>query len=114
MLLYTMTLHAYEEAPAVFVNGVVPGDLRDSVRHRVEEVSVDNGTYRFYIDSDFGPFEVASLVMLRERVREQGYLIDGGYGRIKGRTFRISNMGDETDESMNRLHEVLDVAMKNM
>ena len=57
---------------------------------------------------------VVDVAKLQERVREQGYLIDGGYGRIKGRTFRISNMGDETDESMNRLHEVLDVAMKNM
>ena len=24
-------------------------------------------------------------------------VIDGGYGKIKGKTFRISNMGDETE-----------------
>ena len=29
--------------------------------------------------------------------------IDGGYGKIKGKTFRISNMGDETVDSMNHL-----------
>ena len=27
-------------------------------------------------------------------------IINGGYGKIKGTTFRISNMGDETDESI--------------
>ena len=35
-------------------------------------------------------------------------VIDGGYGKIKGKTFRISNMGDETDETMNGLLENLD------
>jgi len=29
--------------------------------------------------------------------------INGGYGKIKGVTFRISNMGDETDETMDTL-----------
>jgi aspartate aminotransferase-like enzyme len=46
--------------------------------------------------------------------KEQGFLIDGGYGKIKGTTFRISNMGDETDESMNRLFAVMDNAMKQL
>ena len=27
-------------------------------------------------------------------------IIDGGYGKLKGKTFRISNMGDETRESI--------------
>jgi aspartate aminotransferase-like enzyme len=27
-------------------------------------------------------------------------VIDGGYGKLKGKTFRISNMGDETDETI--------------
>lgn len=31
---------------------------------------------------------------------EHALVIDGGYGKIKGKTFRISNMGDETDESI--------------
>ena len=37
-------------------------------------------------------------------VREgHGFLINGGYGKIKGRTFRISNMGNETAESIQDL-----------
>ena len=27
-------------------------------------------------------------------------VIDGGYGKLKGKTFRISNMGDETDDTI--------------
>jgi aspartate aminotransferase-like enzyme len=34
--------------------------------------------------------------------------IDGGYGKIKGKTFRISNMGDETIESINYLLSKMD------
>lgn len=35
-------------------------------------------------------------------------VIDGGYGKLKGKTFRISNMGDETDASMDQLLHALD------
>jgi len=35
-------------------------------------------------------------------------IIDGGYGKIKGQTFRISNMGDETVETISQLLTWLD------
>jgi aspartate aminotransferase-like enzyme len=38
-------------------------------------------------------------------------VIDGGYGKLKGKTFRISNMGDETDESIAALLQSLDSAL---
>jgi aspartate aminotransferase-like enzyme len=47
-------------------------------------------------------------------VKEQGFLIDGGYGKIKGTTFRISSMGDETEETMNQLFAVMDAAMRKL
>ncbi len=37
-------------------------------------------------------------------------VIDGGYGKLKGKTFRISNMGDETDETIAALITSLDSA----
>ena len=55
--------------------------------------------------------DVAKLAKL---TKDQGFLIDGGYGKIKGTTFRISNMGDETPESMNTLFAALDSAMKQL
>jgi aspartate aminotransferase-like enzyme len=49
---------------------------------------------------------VAKLVRdLRER---HHLVIDGGYGKIKGETFRLSNMGDETDETVSHLLACLD------
>lgn len=51
---------------------------------------------------------------LQKLVKEQGILIDGGYGKIKGTTFRVSNMGDETPETIQTLIDVLDGAMKQL
>lgn len=39
-----------------------------------------------------------------QKLREKYHcVIDGGYGKLKGKTFRISNMGDETDETISQL-----------
>ena len=45
------------------------------------------------------------ITRLRDRHR---MVIDGGYGRLKGKTFRISNMGDETEDTIRGLLEALD------
>jgi len=54
------------------------------------------------------------VAKLQKLAKDQGFLIDGGYGKIKGLTFRISNMGDETEETMNQLYAALDNAMKQL
>jgi aspartate aminotransferase-like enzyme len=54
---------------------------------------------------------VVDVPRLRELMMEKGILIDGGYGQIKGTTFRLSNMGDETEETMGELFSALDWAM---
>jgi aspartate aminotransferase-like enzyme len=42
-------------------------------------------------------------------LRERHHLvIDGGYGKLKGQTFRLSNMGDETEETISHLLAALD------
>src|SRR5207237_8194448 len=35
-------------------------------------------------------------------------VIDPGYGKIQGKTFRLSNMGDETEETISHLLACLD------
>ncbi|MBU6399034.1 MAG: alanine--glyoxylate aminotransferase family protein [Verrucomicrobia bacterium] len=55
---------------------------------------------------------VVDVPKLQKLVKDQGFLIDGGYGKIKGTTFRISNMGDETEATMGQLYAALDAAMK--
>ena len=57
---------------------------------------------------------VVDVPKLQKLVKDQGFLIDGGYGKIKGKTFRISNMGDETEATMNQLYAALDNAMKQV
>src|SRR5579862_6925708 len=54
------------------------------------------------------------VAKLQKLVKDQGFLIDGGYGKIKGKTFRISNMGDENETTMNQLYAVLDKTMKQI
>jgi aspartate aminotransferase-like enzyme len=54
------------------------------------------------------------IAKFQKLVREQGFLIDGGYGKIKGTTFRISNMGDETDSTMQQLFSAMDKALKQI
>ena len=54
--------------------------------------------------------DVPALV---KRLREEhGFQIDGGYGKIKGKTFRISNMGDETVETIRPLLSALTTVLR--
>ena len=54
---------------------------------------------------------MVDVAKLQKLTKEQGFLIDGGYGTSKGTTFRISNMGDETKATMNQLWAALDRAV---
>jgi aspartate aminotransferase-like enzyme len=50
---------------------------------------------------------------LARDLREKHHLvIDPGYGTIKGATFRLSNMGDETEETVAHLLECLDDVLR--
>ncbi len=46
--------------------------------------------------------------LLKKLKERHGFILDGGYGKLKGKTFRISNMGDETKETMSELLAALD------
>jgi aspartate aminotransferase-like enzyme len=50
--------------------------------------------------------DVAAL--LKALKEKHDLVIDGGYGKLKGQTFRLSNMGDETPETMRALLTALD------
>jgi aspartate aminotransferase-like enzyme len=57
---------------------------------------------------------VVDVAKLQKLTKDQGFLIDGGYGKIKGTTFRISSMGDETEATMRELYAALDTALKRL
>ncbi|MGH8024811.1 MAG: alanine--glyoxylate aminotransferase family protein, partial [Limisphaerales bacterium] len=54
------------------------------------------------------------VAKLQKLTKDQGFLIDGGYGKIKGATFRVSNMGDETEATMGALFAAMDKAMAQL
>ncbi|MFW2384860.1 MAG: pyridoxal-phosphate-dependent aminotransferase family protein [Akkermansiaceae bacterium] len=45
---------------------------------------------------------------IKSVIANHSFAINGGYGKIKGKTFRISNMGNETPETMQELFDALD------
>ncbi|HEY5741492.1 MAG TPA: alanine--glyoxylate aminotransferase family protein [Terrimicrobiaceae bacterium] len=49
---------------------------------------------------------------IRRLRQRHAMVIDGGYGKIKGKTFRISNMGDETEETIRDLLGALDETLE--
>jgi aspartate aminotransferase-like enzyme len=49
------------------------------------------------------------VLKLVKTLREKHHLvIDPGYGKLRGKTFRLSNMGDETEETVSNLLDGLD------
>lgn len=47
-----------------------------------------------------GGLDVTKFV---DALKEKGYIISNGYGKLKGQTFRIGHMGDHTAEGLHRL-----------
>ena len=49
------------------------------------------------------------VLAMAKKLREKHHLvIDPGYGKLRGKTFRLSNMGDETEETVSHLLSCLD------
>lgn len=51
-------------------------------------------------------FDLAGFI--KNLKNKHNFLINGGYGKIKGTTFRISNMGDETEATIQELIDAMD------
>lgn len=55
------------------------------------------------------------VAALQKTMREDHQIqLDGGYGKIKGTTFRLSNMGDETEQTVGNLLSSLDKALATL
>lgn len=53
------------------------------------------------------------VLAFAKKLREKHHLvIDPGYGKLRGKTFRLSNMGDETEQTVSHLLACLDDALK--
>jgi len=53
------------------------------------------------------------VLSFAKKLREEHHLIiDPGYGTLRGKTFRLSNMGDETEETISQLLGCIDDVLK--
>ncbi len=66
----TGSLFADTDRPEILLSNVLRPALAQSVYHRVEDISPDGRYYRFQVESEFGPYDILSLAMLRVRVHE--------------------------------------------
>ncbi len=51
-------------------------------------------------------FDISGFI--KNLKNKHNFLINGGYGKVKGLTFRISNMGNETEATMQELIDAMD------
>jgi aspartate aminotransferase-like enzyme len=82
--------------------------VHDWVRRRGFDFFADEG-YRSKTLTCVRNTRGIDVPKLARDLREKHHLvIDPGYGKIKGQTFRLSNMGDETEETVSHLLACLD------
>ncbi len=79
--------------------------------------------FRLFPQEDYGSITLncftntlnIDLVALNNILKtKHALVIDGGYGKLKGQTFRISNMGDETDATIATLLHALDASLAEL
>jgi aspartate aminotransferase-like enzyme len=105
----------------IFEEGLTARYERHARTNQLVHDWVESANFEFFAEKGFRSktltcvknnrgIDVAKLV---KTLRERHHLvIDGGYGKIKGQTFRLSNMGDETEETVSHLLACLDDCLK--
>ncbi|MFT5466111.1 MAG: aspartate aminotransferase-like enzyme [Verrucomicrobiales bacterium] len=92
------------------LNGIV----HDWIRDRGFEFLAPEG-YRSKSLTCIANNKEIDVAKLQQLLREDHLIaLDGGYGKIKGKTFRISNMGNETEETMAVLLSALDESLAKL
>src|SRR5438270_6846856 len=111
-------IHALEsKLDDVFSEGLTNRYQRHAGTNALVHDWVHRTGFDFFAEKDFRSktltcvrnsrgIDVAKLV--RDLRAKHHLVIDGGYGKIKGQTFRLSNMGDETEETVSHLLGCLD------
>jgi aspartate aminotransferase-like enzyme len=105
----------------IFSEGVEKRHQRHSRLNSMVHDWVRRNGFEFFAQEDYRSVTLTCVRNNREldvpafiqRLREKYHcVIDGGYGKIKGKTFRISNMGDETEETISQLLTWLDDCLR--
>jgi aspartate aminotransferase-like enzyme len=107
----------------IFSEGLENRFRRHIQTNRLVHEWVNTNGFEFFADQGYRSITLTCVKNNREidvatfakRVRdEHGFQIDGGYGKIKGKTFRLSNMGDETVGTIQPLLEAMTATLKTL
>ena len=82
--------------------------VHDWVRARGFEFFAEEGHRSITLTCVNNNRQIDVAKLARDLRAKHHIVIDGGYGKIKGQTFRLSNMGDETAETVSHLLDCLD------
>jgi len=82
--------------------------VHDWVRHAGFEFFAEEGFRSKTLTCVKNNRNIDVLKLARDLRSKHHLVIDPGYGKIQGKTFRLSNMGDETEEAVSHLLACLD------
>ena len=82
--------------------------VHDWVRSRGFDFFAEEGYASISLTCVANSREIDVAQIVRQMRERHQIVIDGGYGKLKGKTFRLSNMGDETEETVSHLLACLD------
>lgn len=115
-------IHALEsKLEEIFAEGVTNRYERHARTNTLAHDWVRNRGFDFFAEEGYRSKTLTCVRNTRDidvpklarDLREKHHLvIDPGYGKIKGQTFRLSNMGDETDETVAHLLTCLDDVLR--
>ena len=100
----------------IFTEGVAARHARHAENNSIVHEWVRKHGFDFFAPEGFRSKSLTciannkgiDLAEMAKKAKERGFIIDGGYGKLKGKTFRLSNMGDETPATMRELLTALD------
>ncbi len=103
----------------IFTEGVAARHARHEANNQLVHAWVRSKGLGFFAPEGFRSKSLTCIANtagidvaeMAKRAKDRGFIIDGGYGKLKGVTFRLSNMGDETPETMQELLTALDACL---
>jgi len=104
----------------IFTEGVAARHARHAANNAFVHDWVNAKGFEFFAPEGFRSKSLTCVAnnrnvdvpeMLKVMKEKHGFILDGGYGKLKGKTFRISNMGDETLDNMKELINAIDASL---
>ena len=107
----------------IFNEGLKNRYARHKKLNRMVHTWIEKNDFKLFPEKQFASITLScvennrnvDLSKLNELLKSRYHcVIDQGYGKIKGKTFRISNMGDENEETISTLLNNLDSVLAAM